>query len=315
MTGHKSLFLLTAFVLFSSSDLPAKDLGMFYGEPTPALAMLAAQTKFADEKCIAEGFVTNMTSAAKLKRMYKNLLATEIYKKKDEEYAANLDAMYDKYDSAWGMASQESRAAFCDGYKSDMAKRDDGFIRWATPIQYMKAKLSPLTEEARNRQQKWAAIASVAGVVATSAASISAGNDALSSARAGNWNTSNAQMALSRDFIDVGSYFADNSALSASNAISSELVSVLEVTGADGATRIVRCPVIDHFYRYSAPIDSPIWMTYQTASVDCRDPTPADLERMQAQFRADLQGSGNTGDVEAAVQESVQHTVQGAASE
>ena len=116
---------------------------------------------------------------------------------------------------------------------------------------------------------------------------VSSSKDAVSSAKAGNFARSNQQlessnhlMGVSRDFGQVAGAVA-NVAATPANVNYNVLTSVLEEKNPDGTLRIVRCPVVDHFYSYSAPVESAVWTTYQRVSMLCRDPAPADLQYMK----------------------------------
>ena len=118
-------------------------------------------------------------------------------------------------------------------------------------------------------------IASVAGIAASTAASVTAANDAVSSAKAGEFALSNQQMQIARGFNQLGGAMNGVSADSLIGANSA--ASVLALEDADGVVRIIRCPVIDHFFSYAAPAESPIWITYQQVSMPCRDFVASDL--------------------------------------
>lgn len=263
-------------------EVAAKDLGMFDGEPSPALAMYAAQVNFAENECLANDLVQDGNDAAKFLKYFNNGTQLRHYQKKAEDFAQSFNASSSNYRSAWQRADQADRAKFCEGFAADIAKKKSlGFFRWATAIGYFRAKFSPLSELAAKRKRKIGSVVSVVGAVASTAATLSAGADAVSSAKAGNWTTSDQQMAASRAFSQTGLALGSFSAHSAAPVVAGPLVSVFEERTPSGEIQIVRCPVVDHFSNYSAPSDSPIWLTYQSVSIRCRDPTPSDTQAVR----------------------------------
>lgn len=273
-TWHRRcLFILSLLAL--PCHLSAKDLGMFYGEPTPALAMYVAQVNFAVDKCVSEELIQDTKGAERLLKHFNNGVQLREYKEKDEDFAANLAYYSENYNSAWNRSTQEQNQKFCDGLRTDLETKEQSFLRWAVAIDYFRARLSPISEESANRKRKIAGVLSVLGAAATTAASISAGTDSVSSAKAGDWATSNQQMAASRSFNQAGAAIV-GAAPPATTPADSPLFSVLEENG-----EVVRCPVIDHFFGYSAPSDNTIWSTYQSVSMKCRDLLPTDAARIR----------------------------------
>ena len=267
--------LILALSLFAfPCHLSAKDLGRLYGEPTPALAMFVAQVNFAVDKCVSHEYIQDTKGAERLLKHFNGGIQLRKYKKDDDAFPANLATFTDYYNSAWGSSTQESREQFCKGLSADILTKNQGFFRWVNTIEYFRTKFSPITEESANRARKIAGVLSVVGTAATTAASISASTDSVSSAKAGDWATSNQQMAASNYFNQAGAAFS-SSAPSAITAGSSPLWSVLE----EGDGQIVRCPVVDHFFSFSAPSDNLIWSTYQSVTIICRDPLPTDRIR------------------------------------
>jgi hypothetical protein len=278
--------LLCAFFLSLSGGINAKDLGMFNGEPTPALAMYAAQVRFAADRCVNTGFVQDSDSSAKVLKYFNRGIQLRLYLKKDEEFASNYETFYSTYIAAWDGAIDAVRRKFCDGYSAEIAAREsEGWLDWAIPLNYLRSKFSPITEESRRRADKIAAFASVAGAALTATAGISAAEDAVSSAKAGNLDTSNRQMAASRQINQTGFALVDMAAPSDESHI--ELISVLETISSEGQTHIVSCPVTDHFFKYAAPVTATVWTTYQRVSVKCRDPISGDLERVDLNHAGD----------------------------
>lgn len=265
-----------------AEGVAATDLGMFDGEPSPALAMYAAQVNFAENECIASGFVRDGKDLAKFVKYFNNGTQLRRYQSKAVDFALSFDASSATYRSAWQQADQVVRAKFCEGFAADIAKKkSQGFFHWAAAIGYFRDKFSPLSEASAKRKRRIGSVVAVVGGVAATAATLSAGEDAVSSAKAGDWTTSNQQMAASRSFIQTGAALGRFPAHSADSVAAGPLVSVFEEPAPGGTSRIVRCPVVDHFSNYSAPSDSPIWLTYQSVSVTCRDPKPSDTQRVQ----------------------------------
>jgi len=267
--------VIATLLVAAPMSVAGKDLGMFNGEPTPALAMYAAQTAFAADKCVSTGLTADAKGAASFVKYFNRGIQLRLYKKKDEEFVRNLELFLDKYLASWSSASEESRRSFCDGFNNEIAVKRDGFFRWMMPLNYFRYKFSPISEASAKRQRKLAGIASVVGAVATTAATVSAGQDAVSSAKMGDWATSNQQMALSRSFNQLGGAFVATAGSMPEGADAA--ASVLEEKTADGRTRIFRCPVVDHFFSFAAPVESPLWSTYQSVSLPCRDLLASDL--------------------------------------
>ena len=158
-----------------------------------------------------------------------------------------------------------------------------GLFAWVTPIEYFRRQFSPPSFADAERLRKLASFASVLSAVATTAtaaASISAGKNAVSLAKAGDFSASNQSMAESSDFVQLGAKFVDIPALNDFKGANSA-ASVLEEQRSDGTARIVRCPVVDHFFSYSAPIESPVWLYYQRVSMPCRDFEESDREHVE----------------------------------
>lgn len=275
--------LIMVSLLFLSSSIYAKDLGINYGEPTPALAMYAAQTKFAVDRCVSDGLINDVNGAEKFLKYFDRGVWTSTYKDMDEEFSTNYDLFLSNYTAAWNIASTENRQQFCDSLNSEILIKKEKFswlktTRWLETILYFREKFSPLSKTSIERQRKMqniAAIASFAASAATTAASISASHDAVSSAKAGDWSASNQQMDMSQKFNKTGMEIALNTP--SSTIINAQTISVLEVKMEDGTQKVIRCPVIDHFFGFSAPVESQIWITYQKVWVPCRNPLPSDM--------------------------------------
>lgn len=272
------LIALTALAISTSPPAASKDLGMFNGEPTPALAMYAAQTSFAADRCVSAGLVADAKGAASFVKYFNRGIQLRLYMQKDEEFEKNVQLFLGNYATAWSNASEESRQSFCNGFASEIADKNGGFLGWMMPLNYFRYKFSPISESSAERARRLASIASVVGAVATTAATVSAGQDAISSAKSGDWSASNQQMALSRSFTQLGGAYVALAGAAPEGA--NNAASVLEIKTADGRTRISRCPVIDHFFSFAAPVDSPIWTVYQKVSMPCRDFVATDLEHM-----------------------------------
>lgn len=252
---------------------------MFYGEPTPALAMYAAQTQFASDKCVSEGLTEDVKGAASFLKYFNRGIQLRLYSKKDTEFVANLSTYLTKYGEAWNTSKKGARRKFCSDFNSDITAKNEGYFRWFMPVTYFRTKFSPISEAAGKRKRKLAVIASVAGGVATTSAGFSAGHDAVSSAKAGDFATSNQQMAESRSINQLGLALVRSGTATPEDA--NELTSVLEEKKPDGTVRIVRCPVVDHFFSFSTPIESTIWTTYQKVSMACRDLVASDLQHVE----------------------------------
>lgn len=276
----KPNFLIVVGLLsLPSAWLNAKDLGMFNGEPTPALAMYAAQTQFASDKCVSEGLTKDVKGAASFLKYFNRGIQLSLYRKKDAEFVVNFDTYLSMYSSAWDASEQNIHQQFCSNFNVDIDTKSHGFIRWMTQLNYFRNKFSPISEAANKRRQKMALFASAAGGVVTTAGGFAAGHDAVSSAKAGDFATSNLQMAEMRNIHQLGSALVQSNKGMSNRA--SELTSVIEEKNPGGATQIVRCPVIDHFFNFSAPTKSDVWTTYQKVSMECRDPVASDLQRME----------------------------------
>lgn len=254
---------------------------MFYGEPTPMLAMLAAQTNFAVSQCIDSGLTGDAKGAAKFQKYFNNSIGLRTLQAKDPDFVKNYGVFYANYESGWNNSNPDTRTRFCGHFASDISARKDlGFIRWAQAVQYFRFKLSPISEESEARRKKILAFASVAGALITTAASVSAGEDSVASAKSGDFSTSNQQMATARAFNQIG--WAINGMASNSSATLIALSSVLDEKLSDGTVRIVPCPITNHFLRYAELSDSSVWSTYQIISMRCRDLTELDLKNMHS---------------------------------
>lgn len=274
----KPNFLIAAGLLFvPPAWLNAKDLGMFNGEPTPALAMYAAQTQFASDKCVSEGLTKDAKGAANFLKYFNRGIQLSLYRKKDAEFVANLNTYLSMYNSAWDASEPKIHQQFCNDFGTDIDSKSGGFIRWMTQLNYFRNKFSPISDASEKRRQKMALFASAAGGAVTTAGGFAAGHDAVSSAKAGDFAKSNLQMAEMRNINQLGLALVKSAPDMSSHA--NELTSVLEEKNPDGTVQIVRCAVVDHFFSFSAPLKSTIWTTYQRVSMACRDPIASDLRR------------------------------------
>ena len=270
---------IAIFLVATSFSADGKDLGMFNGEPTPALAMYAAQTAFAAEQCVSSGLTTDAKGAANFVKHFNRGIQLRLYRKKDEEFVRNLELFLNNSATSWNAADDQSRRAFCDGFSNEIAVKREGLISWMAPLNYFRNKFSPISEASAERARKFVGIASLVGAVATTAATVSAGQDGVSSAKIGDWTTSNQEMALSRNFNQLGGAFVTTAGTIPEGATAAASFLVEEIP--DGRIQIFRCPVVDHFFSFPQPIDSPIWIRYQNVSMPCRDLKASDLERMQ----------------------------------
>jgi len=273
------LSVLVPLSIFLSAGVTAQVRVSPIGDPTPALAMYAAQTRFAADTCVSGGSAIEEKEASIFLKDFNKAILLKWFDKSNPKFAADVRSFYTNYDSAWGASSQEIRQQFCSSFRMDISSRnEEGSRHWRSAVSYFRGKFSPLSDEAVDRLRKMDRIAStlsVVGTVASTVASVSAAGDSVSSARSGDWTTSNQQMAASRNFNQVAGAMAN---LAADQSPNAETVSVLELESEDGTLRVVRCPVVEHFLRYQDPIDSATWTTYQQISLSCRDPVPADLE-------------------------------------
>ena len=277
------LLVITYLFATFASPVNASDFGNLEGDPTPAMAMYAAQIRFSAEKCVAEGFTADVKGVASLVKYFDRVARLRLYEKKNPDFARNLESFMGNYSAAWNTADQDTRQTFCSGFNDELAVKNDGLFRWVTPIEYFRRQFSPPSLADIERQRKLAGLASVlsaAATTATAAASISAGRDAVSAAKVGDWSGSNHLMTTSRDFNQLGAAFVRVSAVTAPEGANAA-ASVLEEQRSDGTVRIVRCPVVDHFFSYSASINSPTWRTYQKVSMPCRDFKESDLEHAE----------------------------------
>lgn len=268
--------------LFTVTPLAgAKDLGLFYGEPTPAYAMYIAQANAAAENCTAAGLIREEKASTKFMKHFNNGTEVSAYTKKDEAFAERYRALQATYKAAWEGATADVRERFCGAYNDDVARKEEkGLFKFAPQLMYYRFTFSPKTEESLARARKWSNILSVGSAIATTSATISAGRDSVAAAKAGDWGASNQLMAESRNFNQAGaSVFAMNNAVQGA-AIEPPLMAVMDEQGADGTMRVVRCPVVDHFFNYMSPSESPVWTTYMSVHMACRNPVAGDLERM-----------------------------------
>ena len=258
------LLEMTLLMLMTSVPLGAKDLGIFYGEPMPAYAMYAAQVNFAAVACADSQLVNQSKSLSTFIKHFNNRSEFSRYRKMDPEFDASVARLDRVYASGWLNATSEQKEIFCGGLQKDATAYEAMSWRQRSYLTVFRTQFSPVSEVSRERQRRIVGGLSLVGAVASTAASVTAANDSLSSAKAGDWATSNQQMATSREIQQVG--FALTTA--GRSAIPSPFPAVLDLP--DGA--VVSCPVTDHFSRYDAPPEDPIWTTYQQVAVLCRDP-------------------------------------------
>ncbi|GGK15216.1 hypothetical protein [Luteimonas terricola] len=270
---------LAIFLLLSNSSVEAKDLGLFYGEPTPAYALYIAQTNFATENCAAAGLVRDQKQSERFLRHFNNATESRRYAKKDEAFAANQNLFLSNYKVAWEAGTHELHERFCNSYNDDIAAKQS-LSKFAEQVLYFRFIFSPKTEESLARARKWISVLSVVSAVATTSATISAGRDSVAAAKAGDWDTSNELMAQSRDFNTIGAATVAASGLSLESMQDAPLISVLDQPKAGAGSGVIRCPTVDHFFRYQAPADSPLWTTYMSVHLPCRAPSLADSEQM-----------------------------------
>jgi hypothetical protein len=272
---------IAATAIIFAAHAEAKDLGLFYGEPTPAYAMYIAQVNSAAENCASAGMLREKKDAAKFLKHFNNGTEVAVYNKKDEAFAESYRNMQANYKTAFNAASTKVREGFCNSYNSDVAdKEGKGLFKFAPQVMYYRYTFSPKSEESLARARKWINILSVGSAVATTSATISAGRDSVAAAKVGDWDSSNQLMAQSRAFNEAGSGIVALG--SASQPLPSEapLIAVTEQLEPDGSMRVIRCPVVDHFFSFTAPVVSPVWTTYMSVHMACRNPVPDDLKRM-----------------------------------
>ena len=272
----KSRATLATLLLIANNSADAKDLGLFYGEPTPAYALYIAQTNFAAEKCTSAGLIRDMKRSERFIKQFNNLTESKTYAKRDEEFAANVDLFLSNYNIAWEAANQDVRERFCNSYNDDIAAKK--LSKFASQVYYFRYIFSPKTEASLARARKWINILSIASAVATTSATISAGRDSVSAAKAGDWNQSNQLMAESRNFNAIGTSMVAATGLSLESMQDAPLISVLDQPSAGAG--IIRCPTVDHFFSYQVPINSPFWTTYMSVQLPCRPPSPSDAEQL-----------------------------------
>jgi hypothetical protein len=270
-----------AFVIAMLSLCPvaaAKDLGLFYGEPTPAYAMYVAQANAAAEQCAAAGLIRDQKRSARFLRHFNNSTEYERYAAKDESFGANYETFRANYQAAWAAAPQDTRERFCAAYNGDVgAKEQKGLFKFAPQVMYFRTTFSPKTPESLARARTWAGILSITSAVLTSAATVSSARDSVTAAKAGDWETSNRLMAASRNFNEAGANFVAAANAAVPSMPDAPLISVLEDKDENGQPRLIRCPVIDHFFSFAAPPGSPIWTHYMSVHMPCRDPLATDV--------------------------------------
>jgi len=91
------------------SRVPAKDLGMIYGEPQPALAMWIAQVHFAVSQCIADNKVGDKGGAQKLLKYFDNASQFRVYAAKDPDFNPNYERFLGAYAEGWKQANPKQR--------------------------------------------------------------------------------------------------------------------------------------------------------------------------------------------------------------
>jgi hypothetical protein len=257
----------------------SKDLGLYSGQPTPALAMYRAQVNVAVDKCVQSALIPNVKAAESFKKYFNNGVLLRQYNTKDQDFSNHFAAYTNSYELAWNGADEVSRQHFCNGLQADIAEKAKGFFHWAAIIGYYRGKFSPITEATKERAEKITGALSLAAVVASNAASISAGRDAIAASKSGDFSTFESQMALSRGFHSAGAGFVDLGAIAQSSP-EPPLVAVMDRATPEDEKGVIRCPVIDHFMQYRATADAAIWITYQKVSTSCRDALPGDFEHL-----------------------------------
>ena len=246
----------------AAPSLSAKDLGIFYGEPTPSFALFYAQYPFAAEACTAAGLVAPSETMEKMVKHAINF--SKHHFKKDPELAQLRDRYAASYAAAWDQAAADTRRAFCDALQADVAMY--ARVTWrASPFGFYNLHLSPMSDAAKKRQRMIAGGLSLVGAAAATAGSVAASNDGLAAAKAGDF-TQGAQLAGEAQDIN-----AIGTALAATSQPEGGPPAFPPVT--DGADGVVRpCPVSEHFAQVDAPGDSSFWTTYQPVTIQCRNP-------------------------------------------
>ena len=268
-----SLIVVTGLCGCATTSGGTNDLGLFNGVPTPALAMYAAQISFAEDRCVSDGLTTDVNGAAQLLKYFNRGIRLSVYMKKDTEFVNNFNRFVANYRLVWDSSGRKSKEIFCEGFSDEIITRNKHWFQWQMPLNYFRYTFSPPSERSLRIARRIAITATIAGGVAGTAAQVSSGEDAISSAKKGNISTSNQQMAMSRNYGQVTTGIVGVGQGALGSVRDRPLISVFDSDGSDGQRHVVRCPVVDHFYSYSAPVHSDIWITYQRVSMICREPT------------------------------------------
>lgn len=88
-------------------------------------------------------------------------------------------------------------------------------------------------------------------------------------------------MAQSHDISQIGASLSGMAVAGLTKSEYGPLIAVMDERDADGTLHTRRCPVVEHFLNYDAPLDSPVWTTYQRVGIACRNPVEADLTRLE----------------------------------
>lgn len=244
------------------------------GVPTPQFSMYHAQIKFAETRCTTTPKPTKPQGV-----FYLFFLAAydlDLDKPYKAAYVQAVEGIMSKYRSAWEGADEAQRAKFCADYFSDLESLGEGGViargnRHRSVALFYRGALAPLSTEtieeleqkakSMEERQKILAPIAVIGQAFVAAAGVSAGMDALSAAKSGNWSLSQARFQQSHALNRVASDFSNTAALARINENA-------QATPAPAGPQS-SCRALDHFDQYGADPDSEVWRKYQRFTSDC----------------------------------------------
>ena len=145
------------------------------GQPSPAVAMYAAQVQFAHDMCKSEDYLEDPVNSERFVTMSGNRgISLPHYLKNYPEFVRYLRIASVKYQSNGDKMSQTEKALFCSGYNSDIGRNQSTIVTIQNSMDFRKY-FSPPSEaflESRQESRQTGAIAIAVLSVGMTAAGI-----------------------------------------------------------------------------------------------------------------------------------------------
>lgn len=201
------------------------------GAPSPAVAMLAAQSKFTGDVCL--GAPQSLKRREDLtKKVRDAILMVETYKMYPT-FLQSMSEASDKYNKTWSLMSGREKTNFCEEYYRELSTTTASMA--SVDADRMRTFFSPPSDAALKRQ--------ALGAVALGAISIAASAGGITQTNKGNFDGAGR-------LNDVGRAAAS-------------------VMPSGSSERIGYCAAYEHFTQYGSPVGHKTWRQYRSLA-SCR---------------------------------------------